>query len=306
MTKYRILSFDGGGVRGVYTAVLLERIRRQVPEYLDDIHLYAGTSTGALIALGLADGRTPATAIEMYRQLAAAAFHRPFARKLATLWGLIGARYHNAALQGIVQQLFGDKTLQDLGQRGRHVLVASFDLKGEVAGQTTWKPKFFHNFAGGDSDGAEKVADVALRSAAAPTYFPVFGRFIDGGIAANDPSMAALAQALDAETGGQQLPDIRLLSLGTGWMPRYVQGKNHNWGILQWISPLISILLDSSQGVAHYQCQRILGTQQYRRLGPTLPQRINLDDVDQIDYLIQLAEQVNINQTVAWIQQHFL
>ncbi len=55
MTKYRILSFDGGGVREVYTAVLLEHIRRRVPEYLDDIHLYAGTSIGALIDLGLAD-----------------------------------------------------------------------------------------------------------------------------------------------------------------------------------------------------------------------------------------------------------
>ena len=305
MPKYRILSFDGGGVRGVYTAVLLERLRRRVPEFLDDIHLYAGTSTGALIALGLANGGTPAKAIEMYRELADEAFRRPFSRKLATLWGLIGARYDNAPLQRIVQQLFGEKTLQDLAQRGRHVLVASFDLKGQVAGQTTWKPKFFHNFAGDDSDGAEKVADVALRSAAAPTYFATYGRYIDGGVAANNPSMAALAQALDAATGGQQLADVRLLSLGTGWMPRYLNGQNQNWGFLQWAFPLIPILLESSEGVSDYQCQRILG-RQYHRLGPLLPTRIDLDDVYQIDYLIELAEQVNLNATVTWIQQHFL
>ncbi|MCB8942700.1 MAG: patatin-like phospholipase family protein [Ardenticatenaceae bacterium] len=305
MPKYRILSFDGGGVRGVYTAVLLERIRRAVPNYLDDIHLYAGTSTGALIALGLADGRTPATAIELYRELADDAFRRPFSRQLATLWGLIGAKYDNVALRRILGQVFGEKTLADLGRRGRHVLIAAFDLQGQVAGQTTWKPKFFHNFAGDDSDGQEKVVDVALRSAAAPTYFPVYGRYIDGGVAANNPSVAALAQALDASTGGQQLADIRLLSLGTGWMPRYLHGQNQNWGLLQWAFPLVPILLESSEGMADYQCQRILGAQ-YHRLGPTLPTRIDLDDVGQMDYLIELAQKVDIGPTVAWVQRHFL
>jgi patatin-like phospholipase/acyl hydrolase len=237
--------------------------------------------------------------------LADDAFHRPFSRQLATLWGLIGARYDNAVLQRIVQQEFGEKTLQDLAQRGRQVLIASFDLKGKAAGQMTWKPKFFHNFMGEGSDGAEKVADVALRSAAAPTYFAIYGRYIDGGVAANNPSMAALAQALDAPTGNQQLADIRLLPFGTGWMPRYLNSQNHNWGIAQWAFPLVPLLLEGSEGVADYQCQRILGSQ-YHRLGPTLPTRIDLDDVRQIDYLIELAQKVNIGSTVAWIQQHFL
>jgi patatin-like phospholipase/acyl hydrolase len=58
MPTYRILAFDGGGIRGVYTAVLLQRRSQQVPGFLDDAPLLAGTSTGGILALGLASGMT--------------------------------------------------------------------------------------------------------------------------------------------------------------------------------------------------------------------------------------------------------
>ena len=63
-----------------------------------------------------------------------------------------------------------------------------------------WKPKFFHNLErGGSKDGGELVVDVALRTSAAPTYFPSYQGYVDGGVVANNPTMAALAQALDTD-----------------------------------------------------------------------------------------------------------
>lgn len=56
MRTYRILSLDGGGIRGLLSLVLLERLAAQAPGWLRKVHLLAGTSTGGIIALGLAHG----------------------------------------------------------------------------------------------------------------------------------------------------------------------------------------------------------------------------------------------------------
>jgi len=118
--------------------------------------------------------------------------------------------------------------------------------------------------------------------------------------------MAALAQALDAGTGGQQLADVRLLSLGTGMVVRTISGQRNNWGLLQWASPAIPILLEGSMDAQNYESERILGQEQYHRLDPLLPEPIELDDVEEMDELIQYANAVDIGPTVAWLEQFFL
>src|SRR5437899_10389291 len=69
-TAYRILSVDGGGIRGLYAAVLLERLAREVPTLVDGVDLVAGTSTGGIIALGLAHGLATADLVALYRDRA--------------------------------------------------------------------------------------------------------------------------------------------------------------------------------------------------------------------------------------------
>lgn len=66
MANFNILSLDGGGIRGVLTAALLKHLEDQSP-FLDKIHLFAGTSTGGILALGLAKGLTPAQLIKLYQ-----------------------------------------------------------------------------------------------------------------------------------------------------------------------------------------------------------------------------------------------
>ena len=111
MAKYRILCLDGGGIRGIYTAQLLIRLQKEVPNLLDDIHLYSGTSTGGLFSLLLAAGKTPYDAKKLYENDGDKIFHRSFWRKLRTIWGLIGAKYDNKNLKRMCRSRIWTKNI---------------------------------------------------------------------------------------------------------------------------------------------------------------------------------------------------
>ena len=204
MAKFRILSLDGGGIRGVLTAVLLDRLQQQYPKLLneqsDKVTLFAGTSTGGILSMGLAEGLSPQQIRDLYVVNGKSIFDSTWLRDIVDIGGLAGAKYDNGNLKHVLQQIFTGKRLDDLKRR---VLIASFQLDNEASdpAKRSWKPKIFHNFPGPDSDGAALVVDVAMETSAAPTYFPSYNGYIDGGVIANNPSMAALAQALVACNG---------------------------------------------------------------------------------------------------------
>lgn len=305
MAGYRILSLDGGGIRGVLTVTLLERLEKAQPGFLAATDLFAGVSTGAILALSLAAGLSPSMARELYESKGNQVFADSLLDDILDLGRLRGAEYSNVGLQRELISHFGDMTLGDLPKRA---LIVSFDLDNEATGPDavrTWKPKFFHNFPGPGSDAGERVVDVALRSAAAPTYFPVYQGYIDGGVVANNPSMCALAQALDEQTGGQQLSDIALLSVGTGRNRKYVTAEASDWGLAQWARWLIDIMIEGGTGVGDYQCARLLGPR-YRRINPILPAPIKLDDLAQVAPMKQLAEQTGLTETLSWLRDQYL
>ncbi len=300
---YHILAMDGGGVRGVLTATLLERLEAAHPGFLDHVELFAGTSTGGLLALGLAAGMTPTQAREMYENYSRVVFARSLWDKILRLGNLIGAKYSNAALKKALTDQFGELTLEDLPHR---VVIAAFQLDNHASQseQRSWKPKFFHNYPGPDSDGAQKVIDVAMATAAAPTYFPVYGDYIDGGVVAGNPSMCALAQALQPATGGQVISDLALLSVSTGHNPNYLSAPNADWGLIQWAPHLVDLMLEGDAGTADYQCRQILDGAYYR-LNPLLPKPVDMDGVDDIQLLRDVATQEDITAAIQWIEQYF-
>ena len=301
MPPYHILSIDGGGIRGLLTAILLERLEAAVPGFLSKIDLYAGTSTGGILALGLAAGITPTQARDLYEVKGPEVFSNSVFDNVRDLGNAIGAQYSNVNLKRALGEYFGAKTLDDLPHK---VLVSSFDLDNGPDNPPqlrTWKPKFFHNFPGPDSDGKELVVDVALRTAAAPSFFPVYQGYADGGVMANNPSVAAVAQALEPSTGGQSLADLSLLALGTGRGNQFLSVQDANWGWVQWAPHIIDILLGGTSGVADYQCRQLLGAR-YHRLDPLMPETINLGDVDKIPRLVEIAERVMLEATIDWIK----
>lgn len=301
--SYRILTFDGGGICGLFTAIVLDRLSAQFPPLLRSCDLFAGTSTGGIIALCLAAGRPPSELATLYSTRGKEIFDDSVFDNILDLGKSVGADYGNKKLKRILtQEIFGQRKLRDLPSR---VLVPAFDLDSiGDDGRRTWKPKFFHNYPGNDSDGGELCADVALRTSAAPTFFPAYQGYIDGGVVANNPSMAAVATALDPRAGKvKDIGDIVLLSISTGSDSKFIKGESLDWGWGQWARPLVSIMISGVMGVAHFQCKQILGVN-YRRLDRIFDRAAALDDCSPraIAYLREQANLVPIDDTVQWLR----
>lgn len=306
---YRILSLDGGGIRGLISAAILEQFEKLVPGWRDDIDLIAGTSTGGIIALGLAAGKTPAELVDFYIRTGPRIFRQRWWDCFRYLDNLFGPRYRPDELYRQIDDLFGNLRLKDLNTR---VLITAFDLSARnSAGTETWRPKFFHNFEGPDSDGMVRCSDVARYTSAAPTYFPSADGFVDGGVAANNPAMAALAQTQDQRSRGFDSPSlgqIRLLSLGTGRSQSAITGQRNKWGVLRWGRPLLNILFDGQVGIPDYQCRQLLG-EQYERIDVEFEpgMEIALDEVDRLNDMIRMVYdlQPRIAQSAAWLSKNW-
>ena len=310
MGKHRILSLDGGGLRGLITARILQRLNDdpKIKGWLDDADLFAGTSTGGILALGLAAGKTPQDICDLYINAGPRIFDDSIWDDIRDLGKTIGADYSNKVLKKELRNIFGDLKLGDLKKK---VTIPTFDLDNEAVDDTkrTWKPKIFHNFPGSDSDAESLAADVALYTSAAPTYFPVADGYIDGGVFANNPSLVAIAQAIsqsNAKSERAQIYEIVLLSLGTGVSLSYIKGNNLDWGYAQWVKPLLNILSDGVAGIADYQARQILG-ERYQRLQVIFApdESIPMDAVKKIPRMNEIGYTCDISKARDWIDQYW-
>ena len=251
--KYLIVSCDGGGIRGVVTTMLLQSLGQN---FLDKVDFFAGTSTGAIIALGLAGGIPIDTLVNLYTSptncskifskngaaptltqdkkdtlrelLSKALTATESAAGLGGYWNLIlqiieqliGPVYTNDGRKALLQQYLPGGTLGGLAKKA---LVTTFQLNSKNAdGQPQWSPTTFHNLTQNDSSGT-LVVDAAMCSSSAPLYFPPYQLpsgvlCIDGGVFANNPSTIALGSALATGLlGPGGLSNAYLLSVGTGF-----------------------------------------------------------------------------------------
>jgi uncharacterized protein len=312
MGKYRIMCFDGGGIKGALTIKILQMLNDSIPGLLNNVNMFAGTSTGGIIALGMAKGMEPNKIVDLYVNNGARIFD-PFEVPFFEKWerGIGKPKYDNIKLKELLSENFGsDSTLQTLYAK---VLVNTLQLNLN----NNWVPVQLTNFEKSEFRNMTLV-DAALRTSAAPTFFPSYQGFIDGGVFANNPSTIALAMALDECYGDAELNDIRMLSFGTGYNPDCIKGDVH-WGALQWMdpfgspaTPLISILMDGVQEVDTYQCMQILGSDRYCRINPMLDKSFGMDDWKNVDYLIDFAENYPKNKPkewekiTAWIKEYFV
>ncbi len=295
MSKYRIISLDGGGIKGLVEVALLKKIKEGNPDFIEESDMIAGTSTGGIIALCLASGMSVDSITTLYKEHADDIFKRNWRH----LFGLTGPKYKNKGLKKILNRTFGDMRLADLKKK---VMIPSFDLMCEHIPKR-WKPKFFHNF-GDHKDDSVRVADVALYTSAAPTYFPSVDGFVDGGLMANNPSMAALCQALDERHGDHLEPsDISLLSLGCGELYDYISDPDYNFGLLS-VQKIVNILLSGTMAVPDYQC-RVFLADRYMRVNPIDDQGMELDDIDKMDELIELGAREPVGHVIRWLKKNW-
>ena len=273
----RILSVDGGGIRGLIPALVLADLEKRLtarlksPARLSDyFHLFAGTSTGGLISLALTAPKGPAAAElpDLYTQDGPKIFHRSIFGVVFNPIGLFGPIYGADALQSSLKERLGPSTLS---QATRDLLVTAYDMtKREPFFLTRWQ-------AIADSSRNYPIVDAGLATSAAPTYFPSHGlevggeakprALVDGGVFADDPSIAAIAEALGRtkDPPAELTPqDLFMVSLGTGrYVPGYQQGDVSSWGKVRWAvlgeePPLISAMLNGSADGADYWAHMLL------------------------------------------------
>jgi patatin-like phospholipase/acyl hydrolase len=282
-------------------ATLVKRLSDQFPNLLDRVDLFAGTSTGSVVALTLASGRSADTLVDFYSiENLKYAFSPP-------RFPLFRPKYNNAHFKELLQSHFpGNPRLGDLKHR---FLAPSFKL--DDAHDNDWSPVFFHNYP--DSHHLDQfVVDVALRSAAAPTVFPSHNGYIDGGVIANNPSTAAIAYALGHAEPRPTLNDISVLSLGTGLSPSIINYDTQSWGVVQWMlnpfrtpsTPIMNILMDGVVEADAMMSERLVA-RRYCRLNPPLARPTPLDDWKAIPQLIKTAEDFNLDPTFAWIEKEW-
>ena len=273
----KVMSIDGGGIRGIIPAMVLAEIEKRTGKRISELfHLIAGTSTGGILALGLAkagaDGKPEYTAekgIELYEKRGERIFWRPFWRRIPLVSGLLEEKYPSHGIEEVLGQYFGEARLKDALT---DVLVTSYDIERS-------KPYFFKSTKAKE----EAVRDCPMRwaaraTSAAPTYFEPaklqiegssdYRALIDGGVFANNPAMCALVEARSTHPDADS---FLLVSLGTGELTRrlpYDEAKG--WGLAGWAQPVLSVVFDGVSDAVDYQLGKLLpatdGNRRYYRL----------------------------------------
>ncbi len=304
---YRILSLDGGGVRGFMTATVLHRLEQSVPGWLERVDLFAGTSIGGIMALALAQGKSPAYLLDCFDRLASLVFQPPRQKITGKIWRLVRSAYGQENLASATQELFDGMTL---GEMPRKVLVTAFNLDhtAPVSSGRKWLPVIFHNLDRHHEHRKIKVSLLAQYTAATPCYFPSVDGFVDGGVSAMNPSLVAYTCTQDRRLDMACRPavdEIVLLSLGTGICRDYINRQQHNWGYLQWSRHLVDMMLEGSILMADLQCRQLLGDR-YHRLSPLLPAKCHADDIGQKNRLARIAKNLELDKIEVWLRNRWL
>ena len=215
---HKILSIDGGGIRGTFPAAYLADFEKEIDhplhEYFD---LIAGTSTGGIIAIGLAMGMTANEILELYESRGPEIFSQQQdgfvgwgQRNLRKFkWKFWGPKYDTQALQAALTDILGERRIGDAKTR---LLIPAWNPKmGTVY---IFKTAHHQRLR---TDYKELAADVAMATAAAPTFFREFITsrdvgLVDGGVWANNPTGFAVAEGIG--TLGWEPSEIRVLSIG--------------------------------------------------------------------------------------------
>lgn len=276
----RLLCIDGGGVRGVLALAMLERLWEQ-PGFSSGVTTIAGTSTGGIIALGLARGLTPSQLLEQYLKGAPEVFKDSTADNLKDFGTLLGAQYGATPLWNLCTRILGHKNLSECHHEVV-IPVTRFDYN-------RYRLKVYHNFKGPDRDSYSSAAAVAVATSSAPTYFPAFrnaaslSASIDGGLVANNPTMVGVTQCLDVRNDEpSSLSSVRVLSLSCGHYAQPYGDIPGDWGLLKWAPRIIPAIMEAQLDMVSAMASALpLGS--YQRLEPPVLRKWALDDWKQMD-----------------------
>ncbi len=299
----KVLCIDGGGIRGLIPALVLEEIERRIGRRIGElVDLVAGTSTGGILACGLtrpgADGRPLYSAQELaglYVEEGPKIFHRSLLKRIFSVGGWVDERYDDDGLNAALERYLGGARLSGALA---DVLVTAYDINGRFA--------FFFRSARAREDPAYDfpLVAVARSTSAAPSYFEptqvtdVAGArtypLIDGGVYAINPSMIAFT---DVAAAGRADELELMLSLGTGEHTRsYTYEQTRGWGQLEWARPALDMVFDGVADTIEFEAGTLMGDR-FVRLQTAL--NVASDDLDDASERNLAALRIEAEQLIA-------
>lgn len=325
--KKKILSIDGGGIRGIIPAMVLNEIEKKTGKSIASMFdLIAGTSTGGILALGLTKGNSDLSAPK-FTCAELVDFYRDPERGgkiftefiLGSLDDVVQPKFTSKYRQKVLEELLKESKIEEAI---KEVYITSYDIELRVPVFFTSNPKsdaipenpdYSRTLCKGF-----KMVDAAMATSAAPTFFQPhkldtintksgYYALIDGGVFANNPTALARTQAVSSharDNNGEELQQDQTLivSLGTGSMQRQYKYKDaKNWGQLNWLTPLIDVLLDGQSEAVSYQLFQLMETEgehkNYYRFQVPLDGDDGHDRMDNaspknIDYLKDLGKEL--------------
>lgn len=286
-------------MRGLLSSRLLGRLAAIQPNLLRTTTLYAGTSTGSTIINYLLAGWSPDKISENYLGNGRDFFNKPVSNNPGE------PRYDIAKIAAGLIAVHGDKKLSDFEQK---VLITAFYVGGQVSGINgpppiyPWAPRLYTNLAKSGTP-SERLVDAVTQSSAMPGMMGSWQRCVDGAFVNHDPTLAAIAAAVE---NGAALEDIAVINLGTGLMPDWITDDTSQWGAAQWMgggaagnagnntppfflnwpaaTPALDMALNgTSANLTPMLAEKLLGRERYVNLNPQLDWYIPEDSTSDKD-----------------------
>lgn len=276
--RFRILALDGGGMRGILPASYLTYIESKVDNplyrYFDMI---VGASTGGIIACALACNIPAQTVLSFYLDRGKVIFRKP-------RWIIWNSKYRIEDLEVEVKKIFGEKT--KIGDALCRLCIPTIDIINgkNVVYKTRHHLDYIHDYN-------LPIWQAVVATAAAPIYFAPFsptgtGRYVDGGLWGNNPSLIGISEAIKL---GYTLDQIEILSIGTGSKIFYKNRMSRS-GLLGWKTSLIDLVFQSISQASNNTSTYLCGSR-YRRIDFLIPDALDaeLDNIKNVTEIQEIA-----------------
>ena len=316
---FRILCLDGGGIRGVMTARILQKIEQQLGSPLKKhFDLIAGTSTGSILAIGIGIGKSPKEMLNLYMEKGLQIFpyqslFSPKRLPIIFKYGFFGPKFSNQGFMAVLQEQFGEKKFPDIIPDPNRlidslkILIPSYDTISR-------SPVIFKSWRHDRWYAKVPLWEICLSSASAPTYFPAHRieqdgqiySLIDGGVCAQNPTACAVAEAIKLlrkssnKSIANLIEQIKVISIGTGDPAFPIPWeKVQSWGRFQWALRIADVLMDAPTDIHRYVAEQIISGEEngsepnYIRLQLQLPLKkplLAMDDARQANLEAVLKE----------------
>ncbi|NEO33796.1 MAG: patatin-like phospholipase family protein [Symploca sp. SIO3C6] len=275
---FRVLALDGGGIRGVMPARMLQKVEKQLGSPLSKhFDLIAGTSTGSILAALIAAGKSAKEMVNLYLQKGLQIFPytsllSPERLPLIFQYGLSAPKFSDEGLITTLQEELGNKKLADVTpdpdklMESVKILIPSYDT-------ITRNPVVFKSWRHDRWYAKVPLWEACVCSASAPTYFPAHlieknGReysLIDGGVCANNPVSCAVAESIKLlrdhtdQSLAEVLSQIKVLSIGTGDPATPIPWEEvRGWGLIEWGLRIADVFMDAPPDIHRYVAEQIL------------------------------------------------